>query len=258
VVEKRFSQGLRFNGSYTLAKNIDAGGGQGGTKGAENSGGGSSFRTANYYDQRGEKGLSSLNVKHNFTISYGYELPLGANRRWGSQWPAWVDRVLGGWNLSGTTNFRTGQPVTVGITGGSSGGLSQRSGCLAECDQRPDLRPGGNNNPVLDNWTPERYLDPTNFVLQPVGFFGNVGRNTITKPSILQFNLSFSKDTQISEGTDIEFRAELFNLFNHPNFGAPNANIFRTEAGDYNATAGRITSLATAMRQVQLGLKFTF
>ena len=258
VVEKRVSAGLRFNGSYTFAKNIDAGGGQGGTKGAENSGGGSSFRSANYYDPRGEKGLSSLHVKHNATITYGYELPFGAGRPWGSQWAGWVDRVLGGWNLSGTTNFRTGQPVTVGITGGSSGGLSQRSGCKNECDQRPDLKSGGNNNPVVDNWTPEKYLDPTNFVLQPVGFFGNVARNTIIKPSITNFNLSLSKDNSVGEGKNLEFRAEFFNLFNHPNFGAPNANIFRTEAGDYNATVGRITSLATSMRQVQLALKLTF
>ena len=264
VVDKRLSHGLRFNASYTLAKNIDSGGGQGGTKGAENSGGGSSFRTANYYDPEGEKGLSSLHVKHNFTISYGYELPFGAERQFGSQWPGWADRLLGGWNLSGTTNFRTGQPVTVGLTGGSTAGLSGRSGCLAECDQRPDLKAGGNNNPVNEDWNPnssdpaKAYFDYTNFVLQPVGFFGNLARNTIIKPSVKQFNLSMSKDNRIGEGKNLEFRAEFFNLFNHPNFGAPNANTFRTAAGAYSATAGRITSLATSMRQVQLALKITF
>jgi carboxypeptidase family protein/TonB-dependent receptor-like protein len=258
VVEKRLSHGLRFNTSYTLAKNIDFGGGQGGTKGAENSGGGSSFRSANYYDMKGEKGLSSLHVKHNFTVAYSYDLPLGANQRWGSQWAGWMDRVAGGWSLSGSTSLRTGQPVTIGITGGSTAGLTGRSGCLAECDYRPDLIPGGNNNPVKDNWTPESYFDPTQFVLQPIGFFGNAGRNTIIKPSVKNFNVSFAKDSRISEGKSVEFRAEFFNLFNHPNFGAPNANIFRTAAGDYSATAGRITTLNNEMRQVQFALKLTF
>jgi hypothetical protein len=63
---------------------------------------------------------------------------------------------------------------------------------------------------------------------------------------------------RLAEGKDLEFRAELFNFLNHPNFGAPNNNVFQDAAGTLDPNVGRITTTSTSMRQIQLGLKYIF
>ncbi|MBI4464562.1 MAG: hypothetical protein HY647_07650, partial [Acidobacteria bacterium] len=139
VVEKRSTGGLRFNGSYTWSRNIDTGGGAG-IKGAEQVSGASSFSSYNSRNIRADKGLSSLHVAHNATLSYGYDLPFGQGRRWGSNWTSAMNYVLGGWTLNGTNTWRTGLPVNISMT-------PQQNRCTAQgCGgQRPDLIPGGNN-----------------------------------------------------------------------------------------------------------------
>jgi len=251
VVERRSRAGLAFNASYTWARNIDNGGGAG-IKGAEQIAGAASFAVYNGRDLSSERGLSSLHVQHNFILAYSYELPFGSGRHWGNQWSGPLNSVLGGWSVNGTNTIRSGLPVNIQMT-------PRQSGCAAQsCNERPDLRPGGNNNPVLDHWTPERYFDPSNFVVQPVGFFGNVGRNTMLRPGQFNLNLSLTKDNRLAEGKNLEFRAEFFNFLNHPNFGAPGNTVFRDAAGNLDPNAGRITTTSTKMRQIQFGLKFIF
>ena len=251
VVERRSRAGLAFNASYTWARNIDNGGGAG-IKGAEQIAGAASFAVYNGKDLSSERGLSSLHVKHNFILGYSYELPFGPGRHWGNQSTGPVKYVLGGWAINGTNTIRSGLPINIQMT-------PRQSGCVAQsCPERPDLRPGGNNNPVLDHWTPERYFDPSNFVLQPTGYFGNVGRNTLMRPGQVNVNLSFTKENRLAEGKNLEFRAELFNFPNHPNFGAPANSVFRDADGNLDPNVGRITSTATPMRQIQFGLKLVF
>ena len=181
-----------------------------------------------------------------------YDLPFGPGRYWGGQWTGVLKNLLGGWALNGTNSIRSGLPVNVQMT-------PRQSGCVAQsCNERPDLRPGGSINPVLKNWKPERYFDPSNFVVQPLGYFGNVGRNTLIRPGQLSLNLALTKINQVAEGKSLEFRAELFNFLNHPNFGTPNGNVFTDAAGTLDPNVGRITTTSTPMRQVQLGLKYIF
>ncbi len=111
---------------------------------------------------------------------------------------------------------------------------------------------------MLDHWTPDRYFDPSNFVVQPLGFFGTVGRNTLIRPGQFDVNFSFTKDNRLREGKNIEFRAEFFNFLNHPNFGAPSNTVFRDAVGNLDPNVGRITTTSTKMRQIQFGLKFIF
>jgi len=251
VVERRSRSGLSLNGSYTWSRNIDDGGGAG-IKGAEQVAGAASFAVYNGNDLRSERGLSSLHVQHNFILGYSYELPFGPGRHWANQTTGPLRHVLGGWAVNGTNSIRTGLPVNLVVT-------PRQSGCVAQrCDDRPDLRPGGNTNPVIDHWTPDRYFDPSNFVLQPAGFFGNVGRNTLIRPGQLNLNASLTKNNQIGEGKNLEFRAELYNFLNHPNFGAPSNTIFRDATGNLDPNVGRITTTSTTMRQIQFGLKFIF
>lgn len=253
-VDKRLEAGLRFNGSYTWSKNLDTGT-SGGIKCAEQLGGTSGLPVYNNHDMNMQKGQSGLNVTHNFIVSGNYDLPFGTGRRWGSQWPAAVDHILGGWSVSASNSLRTGLPVDLTI-----GGDGARTFCRAEttiCVERPDLIPGGDNNPVLENWTTDRYYDPLQFALNPIGFFGNNGRNTLTRPGLWNLNVSLSKTVRIMEGKNLDVRGEFFNFGNHPNFGAPNGQIFDSRF-DRNADAGRITTTANAMRRIQLSLKLTF
>jgi hypothetical protein len=132
---------------------------------------------------------------------------------------------------------------------------------------RPDYVPGCK----VEIGRVNQWFNPACFTVQAPGTLGNLGRNTLTGPGIAQVDFAAIKDTRIRESLAVQFRAEFFNLFNHPQFGQPNANLFTagtagactaTGAGcaNLNATAGQITSLAgnTAARQIQFGLKFLF
>ncbi|MCZ6489138.1 MAG: hypothetical protein O7A06_01235 [Acidobacteria bacterium] len=120
---------------------------------------------------------------------------------------------------------------------------------------RVDLAPGGNTNPVLGG--PDRYYDASQFVVPQLGFFGNVGRNTLTSPGLFTFDFSLFKNINVTESSHFQFRAEFFNIFNRANFGDPNTTPFRS-SGAVNNSAGQITRTVTAARQIQFGLKFLF
>ncbi|MBI4463304.1 MAG: carboxypeptidase regulatory-like domain-containing protein, partial [Acidobacteria bacterium] len=181
-----------------------------------------------------------------------YELPFGSGQRWGSQWNGVTDKLLGGWAVSTTQTARTGLPINLTMT-------PRQSRCGAQsCQERPDLIPGGNNNPVLENWTPEKYFDASQFAVPALGYFGNVGRLTLISPGIWNLDFSLNKRTQIAEAKNLEFRAEFFNALNHPNFGVPNAATFQSAAGALSPTSGRITTTSNFMRQMQFSLKLTF
>ena len=249
MLEKRFAQGLRFNTSYTWARNINSA--PVSARCAENVSG-SPTNAGNIYDLKGEKGLAGIHVAHNLILSYTYELPFGNGRPWGSQWTGVVNGLFGGWMLNGSGTLRSGLPGTFGIT-------PRQSRCVAQqCPERPDLKSGGNNNPILENWTPEQYWDPSQFTITPLGYFGNVGRSTLIQPGQFNMNLSLSKDNRLGEGKNLAFRAAFFNLLNRPNFGPSGTNVFRNAAGDLANDVGRITTTSTKMRQIQLGLKLTF
>lgn len=105
--------------------------------------------------------------------------------------------------------------------------------------------------------TPDRYYDPCAFALSPAGTFGNLARNTVTGPAFKNVDFAMEKNFPVREGMNLEFRAELFNIFNHANFAAPNGTAFSSTRLRSN-NAGRITATATDNRQIQFGLKFSF
>ena len=248
-VEKRFSRGLQFNASYTWARNIDTV--PIGLKGAEVIVAGQNIQNvSNEYDLAGDKSLSTLDTRHNFVFSHSYELPFGAGKKYGSAVKGAAGKLVGGWQLNGILTARAGLPQTALLSFNNS-----RSRASVVVD-RPDLLPGKNNNPVLGG--PDRYFDPSSFTLPPPGFFGNVGRNTIIQPGLFTWDFSVFKRFPITEKQNLEFRAELFNLLNHPNFAGSNTIIFTSPSGAVNPAAGAINATATASRQVQLGLKFVF
>ena len=105
---------------------------------------------------------------------------------------------------------------------------------------------------------PDRYFDPTAFVLPPAGFIGTLGRNTIIGPDRRTIDLVMGKNLSLG-GTsrELQLRFEVFNLLNRANFSTPQQNVFNTN-GTIREDAGRITSTSTSARQIQLGAKIVW
>jgi hypothetical protein len=112
--------------------------------------------------------------------------------------------------------------------------------------------------------SPTRWYDPASFVLAPEGQFGTVGRNSMVTPHLQQIDASLAKNFRLPNGHRLQARVEAFNVFNIPVWGAPNGNILAGAAfpgAPENAAHqgfGVITSTALPMRQIQLGLKYSF
>jgi hypothetical protein len=247
---RSLSQGLHFQAAYTWSKAMDP-------LSTQFSGelGGSAVQ--NGFDIPSDYGLSDYHVAHNFTANYTYDLPFGPGRPWGGGMSGVAGAIVGGWQLSGVFSAQSGLPVSVS-------GDSATTHVLARGGSRPDLKAGGDNNPVYgnrDNTIPGQvgflWFDPTNFVSQQPGYYGNAGRNTIIGPGVTKMDFSVLKNTRLTETKRLQFRAEFFNLFNTPEFSQPSAGIF--SGANRNQNAGRVDSTRlNSARQVQLALRLEF
>ncbi|MBI3894420.1 MAG: hypothetical protein HY313_00675 [Acidobacteria bacterium] len=181
-------------------------------------------------------------------MNFTYELPVGQGHMFGTNMGRVPNAFLGGWQVNGSFTKRSGFPSDI-----SGPGYSTTQYC--RCALRPNLKPGGNINPVigeLDHW-----FDESQFTVVPAGYFGNVGKNTLSGPGLAKFDFSVFKTAPVGEGKNLQFRAEVFNLANHPIFGGPGTSVFDT-TGLLTANPGRITRTVSPSRQIQLALKFEF
>jgi hypothetical protein len=200
-----------------------------------------------YYDRKADRGLSNFWAAHVFTGNWSYELPFAK----GMHGVGGV--LLKGWQLNNITTIQTGHPFSVRLGFNRSANLNTVTYAMNE---RPNLNPGFSNNPILGG--PDRYYDLNAFSLQPANQRGNLGRNTLIGPGIVNLDLSLAKQFAIDEKRRIEFRTEAFNLPNHPNFGVPSGLTAFTGIGVASPTAGVITSTVTTSRQLQFALKLLF
>jgi hypothetical protein len=236
-VLQRLSHGLRYKVSFTFSKNIDT---------SSSTVGGFAIGNTNSTMQpdnlRRDRGLSSFDVPRNLVSNLTYDLPWQNSTRAAAKW-------IGGWQVSGILTLSDGMPFT-GLAG------FNRSGDKASTvSDRPNLLPGRNQNPVLGG--PDKYFDPSSFVLSPTGFYGNLGRNTLLTPGSATLDCTLAKVIPLSERLKLDFRTELFNLLNRANFGLPSNTIF-TSSGAIQGNVGRISSTVTTSRQIQFGLKLIF
>lgn len=244
---KRFSHGFRVQLSYTWSKAIDDASGIN----SQDYSNGSPY-VSDWYDRKFDRGLSNFWAQHVFTGNWSYELPLGKS------WRGAAGFLAKGWQLNNITTLQTGHPFEVRLGFNRSGNLNTTSYSIHE---RPDLKPGYSNNPILGG--PDRYWDINAFTLQTINTRGNLGRNTLIGPGLVNLDFSLAKEFVLNEHKRFEFRAEMFNAPNHPNFSPPNGRTAFTSVD----TAGRgviapdwgtITSTVTAARQIQFGLKYMF
>jgi hypothetical protein len=263
--QKQLSRGLRAQISYTFSRSIDDSSGVN----SQDYSDGSPY-VLDYYDRKADRGLSQFWAQHVFVGNWSWELPLARSLRGAG------GLLLKGWQLNSITTLQSGHPFEVRLGFDRSGNLNTVNYAMHE---RPDLKPGYTNNPILGD--PARWWNINAFTLPPATFDsalkqltgqrGNLGRNTLIGPGMANFDLSLAKSFAIDERRKFEFRAELFNLPNHPNFSVPsgltafsNVTISRNSQGAVVETPvvapnwGVITSTVTTSRQIQLGLKFLF
>jgi len=239
----RLSRGLQFRANYTWSKNLDMNSGLTGAQ-ANNQ----AQMVLDRNDLRRDWGLAAPNITSQSSISAHYELPFGQGRRRLANTRGWGEKLTKGWQLNGIASLLSGFPFTPQIGSNWSGDGDTRN------PDRPSLNPAFSGPRLLK--TPNPWFNPDAFVLPAPGTYGNLGRGTITGPGLTEIDISLMKNTRLSERCNLQFRAEFFNLLNHPNFGTPNPIVFSGAA--FSPTAGLITSTATTSRQIQFGLKLIF
>jgi len=242
-VTHRLTSGLQFRASYTWSKNLDMNSGLTGAQ-AQNQ----SQMILDHNNPRRDWGRSALNPSSQATISGRYELPFGPGKHWMKDATGAASKIVGGWQLNGIVTLLSGFPFTPVIGSNRSGDGDTRN------PDRPSLNPSFSGPIVLGNVG--QWYNPNAFVLPPAGTYGNLGRGVFSGPGLADVDMSLFKSTVLSERTSLQFRAEFFNLLNHPNLGTPNATVF--SSGAINASAGLITTLDTTPRQIQFGLKLIF
>lgn len=243
-MRQRFNRGLEFLASYTLSRAMTnnlgyygAGGGINGVAVVNASG----AYWQNAYDPDSEYGPAFFDARHNFTLSGSYELPIGRERRFGSSWSPVVDALVGGWSVTGILQLRSGFPVTVIDSRGSS--LQATRG-----NERPNrIGDGQVDDPTLTRW-----LDITAFERAALGTFGNAGVGILRAPGYNNVDMALAKRFPFGGRRSAQVRIEAFNIFNHPSFGPPGRNL-----ADPN-TFGTITTTVSAPRTIELVGKFNF
>ncbi|MBI4481547.1 MAG: TonB-dependent receptor [Acidobacteria bacterium] len=245
---------LQFQVSHTLSKSVDDHTADlGGRFGNAPAG----IQDADHL--KGDRGLSNFDLRQNLTINYTYEIPFGKGLT------GFANKMATGWQINGITTVSSGIPfnVLLGFNRSRSLALGFR------LSDRPDLKPGSSNNPTKGFRRPEQWFDRNAFELQPAGFFGNLGRDTVIGPGFVNFDFSVVKNNyvrSISESFNVQFRAEFFNIFNRPNFATPKNTaggtggviIFNDPSGRPLGSAGQIFDTVSTSRQIQVGLKIVW
>jgi hypothetical protein len=231
---------------YTYARNYDTG---------YTDGLGSNLG-ATYYPLPGwqqlDWGLSQVNLNHDFTASLIYELPFGKGKAFGSSWSGAVNTLLGNWEVTGIEKVTSGFPVFI-VANNDSGVNFENNGNSLN-------RPNQVCNPVLSNPTINEWFNTSCFAAPPAGELGNASRTPLSGPGFVNTDFSAIKHFVMPwrEGMRLDFRAEVFNLFNHPQFGTPGSSIC---AGCPLLGApgfGSINTTVNNPRLIQLALKFLF
>lgn len=262
TANKRLSHGFQFNASYTFSKSLDV-----------NSQSSQGVTVQDSNNLRGDRGLSDFDARHRFVISGLYELPFHGNE------------LVSGWQLSTIVQSQSGNPVTLlaGNAGALAGGIpaANANSLTGLATLRPDVGAPVTISPTAAatgngvQWFPNLVCDPrpggscpTGAVaILPVAFvsgktiyhFGSFGRNTIIGPSFNNTDFSIIKRTKLGEDKYLEFRWEVFDLFNHANFGQPGrvAQVGSTTFGVITNTRFP-TGDSGSSRQMQFALKFKF
>jgi hypothetical protein len=254
TLSRRFSGGFTLGAQYTWSHNIG------------DSGGSNEANTAaNNYNFQADHGNNTFDVRHSFNFSSLFELPVGKGRKFMTNAGSVADAVLGGWQVGGIVNARSGLPIEVLITRPDVVYRDNRDGSIVANPilvngapvttaiintpgggnsrniRRPDLVPGV--NPLIENGGLAN-INPAAFSIPAPGTFGNLARNALHGPHFAQLDFTLSKRFRLAEQRNIEFRSEFYNILNHANFANPGSTRLAN-------------ALGTGTNQLQPGQPFT-
>ena len=241
-LQAKFQQRLRAGASaiisYTYGKSLD-----------DNSTFFSSYGDSNFpqnsANPRAERGRSNFDLRHRFSMGYSLDLPFGKERRFLSN-RNFISKMFSGWSTYGIITLQSGRPFTVALLPENDNSNTGMASLGFGANNRPNRISSGK----LPNPGPDAWFDTSAFVTADYGNFGNSGRNILDGPGYCDFSASVMKDSKVREGLNLQFRAELFNAFNHVNFDLPDSFLG-------SPTFGRINS-AQSPRLIQFGLKIIY
>jgi hypothetical protein len=249
-LEKRFSKGFTVLTSYTWSHDI------GSFQGAHTG------NTQIAADANAQRGNVDPDFRHRLSVSYTYELPFGRGKEFGAGMNSFVDAVAGGWQVGGITTIRSGEHYTAFL-----GNDQTRTGTAAMPDKVanpydfsfniPQQALDGCDNP--GHQTLICWYNPAAFVVPPLApgqqfahQFGTAGDGDLVGPDQVNFDFSTFKNFKITERQQLQFRAEMFNIFNHPQFSVSGHNP------DQNNGARISGTLGDNQREIQFALRYTF
>ena len=234
-LNRHFTNNLQFSVNYVWSHAIDD------SPGAFDTYSINGTSPVNYRDLAAERATSNINVGQRVVVTGLYALPFGRGQKYGSNWNGFTDTIAGGWQLNLIFQAQSGTPFDVLYNGGT-----------------PTVRPDLVGNPYGNLPGPNYYFNPAAFAPVPkngggvVTRAGTTPRNYLTGPAYHDVDLSTFKDFKFTERYVLQFRAEFFNILNHPNFLNPNYNETDGNFGKY--TGARLGN----ERQIQFAAKFFF
>jgi hypothetical protein len=242
VFHKRFSHGLDFQAAYTWSHAIDD------SNDPLVAPGGDRNIARDSFDLHEDRGSSDYDLRHRLIVNFLYELPFGTGHPFLNH--GFAARALGGWELAGLSTFQSGHPYDI---------FSSRDSQYTGLTNRPDLV----GNPAIPADAPRTETGPpiTAFAVQPFGRAGNLGRNTFTGPTYFNTDLTLLKNTKIFEKMTLQFRAEVYNVFNRIQFDQPGTSgDTLSSPGTFGQSLSTLTQPdgTTSARQIQLALKLIF
>ena len=266
-LDKRFSQGLQFQANYTWSKAFN-----------HSNDGGFLYSV----DPQGSYGRDDFNRDHVFIFNATYELPFGKGKRFASGAGRALDLIIGGWQVTNTTNIHSGLPFTGYAS--NCGFLHDTGPCLPSLDGSFAMGAGNlvtpvSGSPYVQFFTPVPTIQfnpasltvgqdtcslarPTSgpFSASACGTTGGIGRNTLTGPGGWYDDMSFAKNFHVTERVGAQIRMDAINVFNHPSLGFSSGQGGGGTCVDCGGNNGRVTDIeyGTTMRQLQFGLKLTF
>src|SRR5437773_1543894 len=241
---KRVSRGTAFKANYTWGKAMDLNS----AILTPSAGNEPSYLPGPYYRRELNRGVASYSLNHQFNAYYSQVLPFGNGQRFGSGATGVVDKLIGGWQWNSSVRIAGGFPFTP-LTGSNTSGTGDPSN-----SDVPNWNPDFKGKVIVGK--PDQWFDPKAFALPLQGTFGNVSRGALRGPGLFMLDTSFLKRLRISEGLNLQFRAEAFNVLNHPNLSYPNEVVF--QGAEYSPLGGVITATSTTSRQIQFALKLQF
>lgn len=210
AVKRTFARGLLLSANYQWSHEID--------DGSDGSGDGDSLVAQNVACQACERASGIWDVRHVFNANAVYQLPFGPGKQYLVQPGVWSS-IFGSWEVTSTALARTGFPVNVTMDRSSSAVPDGNT-----TDQRPNLVPGVSLTPP-GGATANEWINPAAFTAPAPGTFGDAPRDVARGPGAWQMDLGLGKTIPVTERVHLEFRTEFFNIFNHPQYGLPEADI---------------------------------